>query len=187
MVDMDRRVPGATAALLLLIAINLFNYIDRQVLAAVEPEIRNELESGLRTAGAEISEAHSKWQMGLLSTAFLVSYMLLAPLFGWLADRFSRWKLIGIGVILWSLASGASGLDWQLGPVAAYWALFATRCFVGVGEGGYGPVAPAMISDLYPVERRGQIMAYFYLAIPVGGALGYAFGEVIMNSLGWRW
>lgn len=187
MVDTDRRVPGATAALLLLIAINLFNYIDRQVLAAVEPEIRKELESGLQTAGLEISEADSKWRMGLLSTAFLVSYMLLAPLFGWLADRFSRWKLIGIGVILWSLASGASGLDWQLGPVTAYWALFATRCFVGVGEGGYGPVAPAMMSDLYPVERRGQIMAFFYLAIPVGGALGYAFGEIVMGWLGWRW
>src|ERR1700740_3360442 len=78
-------------SMLLLIAINLFNYIDRQVLAAVEPEIRKELESGMRAAGLEISEADSKWQMGLLSTAFLVSYMLLAPLFGWLADRFSRW------------------------------------------------------------------------------------------------
>ena len=44
-----------------------------------------------------------------------------------------------------------------------------------------------MISDLYPVERRGQIMAYFYLAIPVGGALGYAFGEVVMGWLDWRW
>ena len=71
--------------------------------------------------------------------------------------------------------------------MAAYWALFATRCLVGVGEGAYGPVAPAMIADLYPVEKRGRIMAWFYVAIPVGGALGYAFGEVVKDLLDWRW
>ncbi|MEI7685226.1 MAG: MFS transporter [Planctomycetota bacterium] len=184
----DGRVSVTTASLLLLVAINLFNYIDRQVLAAVEPEIRRELDEGRRTAGLPaLSEAESRSSMGLLSTAFLVTYMLLAPVFGWLADRYSRWKLVGIGVILWSLASGASGWNWQMGPVAAYWALFATRCFVGVGEGGYGPVAPAMLSDLYPVAQRGRIMSFFYLAIPVGGALGYAFGEIVMQRYGWRW
>lgn len=188
MLGKDGRLSVTTASLLLLIAINLFNYIDRQVLAAVEPEIRRELDAGLLESGAApLTEAESRSRMGLLSTAFLVTYMLLAPVFGWLADRYSRWKLIGIGVCIWSLASGASGLDWQLGPVAAYWALFATRCFVGVGEGGYGPVAPAMLSDLYPVSRRGQIMSWFYLAIPVGGAIGYAFGEIVMRSMGWRW
>lgn len=184
----DGRVSVTTASLALLVAINLFNYIDRQVLAAVEPEIRRELEEGLIQAGhLPLTEEESKTRMGLLSTAFLFAYMLLAPLFGWLADHYSRWKLIGIGVILWSLASGASGWDWQVGPIAAYWALFATRCFVGVGEGGYGPVAPAMLSDLFPVVRRGRVMSWFYLAIPVGGAIGYAFGENVMKQMGWRW
>jgi MFS family permease len=114
--------------------------------------------------------------------------------FGLLADRWSRWWLVGIGVILWSLASGASGVDWGLGAAAAYWLLLITRCFVGVGEGAYGPIAPAMIADLYPVERRGQVMSWFYLAIPVGGALGYALGEGIKTLAdgwgglsGWRW
>jgi len=173
---------NANAALLLLLAINLFNYIDRQVLAAVEPEIRKELLQG-------VPEDEARFQMGLLSTAFLVSYMLLAPLFGWLADRWSRWLLVGIGVSLWSLASGASGIDWLglgVGVTAAYWTLLATRCFVGVGEGAYGPIAPAMLADLYPVEKRGRIMAWFYLAIPVGGALGYTFGEVMMRRFGWH-
>ena len=171
---------NANAALLLLLAINLFNYIDRQVLAAVEPEIRRELLEG-------VPPDQARFRMGLLSTAFLLSYMLLAPLFGWLADRSSRWLLVGIGVILWSLASGASGIDWGIGLVGAYWALLITRCFVGVGEGAYGPIAPAMLADLYPVSKRGRIMAWFYLAIPVGGALGYAFGEVMMKQFGWRW
>jgi len=166
-----------------LLAINMFNYIDRQVLAAVEPEIRKELLPGEDPGTA-------RFKMGLLSTAFLISYMVIAPLFGWLADRTSRWLLVGIGVVLWSLASGASGLSWPLSLGAAFGVLLLTRCFVGVGEGAYGPVAPTMISDLYPVRDRGRILAWFYAAIPVGGALGYAFGEVVLKLFpgpdGWR-
>ena len=99
---------SATLALTLLVCINLFNYIDRQVLAAVEPEIRRELL--VDAAGKELDTA--KYWTGWFATAFLVSYMLLAPLFGMMADRFSRWGLVGFGVVLWSLASGASGLNW---------------------------------------------------------------------------
>src|SRR5438105_5088448 len=84
-------MPGARSALILLLAINLFNYIDRQVLAAVEPEIRREILTG-------VAADQAKFRMGLLSTAFLLSYMLTAPLFGLLADRMSRWLLVGIGV-----------------------------------------------------------------------------------------
>jgi MFS transporter, Spinster family, sphingosine-1-phosphate transporter len=174
-------LPGARSALMLLLAINLFNYVDRQVLAAVEPEIRKELLSDVS------DQETAKFWMGLLSTAFLLTYMIIAPLFGWLADRMSRWSLIGFGVIVWSLASGASGWDWHADIAIAYWALLLTRCFVGVGEGAYGPIAPAMIADFYPVKKRGQVLAYFYLAIPVGGALGYAFGEIVQKTLGWRW
>src|SRR3954447_1408606 len=92
----------ARIALLLLLGINLFNYIDRQVLAAVEPQIR-----------ATFFAADNRYAMaatGSLGTAFLLTYMFAAPALGWLADRFSRWLIIGTAVILWSLASGASGL-----------------------------------------------------------------------------
>src|SRR5262245_11723986 len=184
-------VPGAGTALALLVVINLFNYIDRQVLAAVEPEIRRELfpESERPDASAEV-KADARGRMGLLSSAFLVIYMLTALPFGLLADRMSRWLLIGLGVIIWSLASGASGLDWKgwgFGLAAAYWLLFLTRCFVGIGEAVYGPVAPTLISDLYPIKQRGQVLSWFYLAIPVGGALGYALGEVVSHAPGWGW
>src|SRR6188508_3236548 len=91
-------VSGAYRALALLLAINLFNYIDRYILAAVEPLIADHFFK----AGDETAMAKT----GALATAFLVSYMVLAPLFGWLADRFSRWLLIAGGVALWSLASG---------------------------------------------------------------------------------
>jgi MFS family permease len=187
-------LPGARLALLLLISINLFNYIDRQVLAAVEPDIRGELLAG-------DSEEVARVKTGMLSTAFLVTYMFLAPLFGWLADRMGRWHLVGIGVILWSLASGASGWRWGVdegAPSLTLWGglvltkafvlLLLTRCFVGVGEAAYGPVAPTVISDLYPVQIRGTVIAWFYAAIPVGGALGYALGgQVASSALGWRW
>jgi MFS transporter, Spinster family, sphingosine-1-phosphate transporter len=168
-------MPGATAALVLLLGINLFNYIDRQVLSAVLPKL------ALDASIFSPSDPHLQKKLGGLTTAFIVSYMLLSPVFGWLGDTRSRWGIVGGAVILWSLASGASGL------AVGFWMLLLTRCVVGVGEAAYGPVAPAMLSDMYPERERGRIMARFYLAIPVGSALGFALGgQIADTSLGWR-
>lgn len=141
--------------LLLLLAMNMLNYVDRYVLAAVEPTVQRQMLPDNPNARAK---------MGLLSTAFMVSYMVAAPLFGWLAERRSRWLLIALGVGLWSLASGASGL------AVTFAVLLATRCLVGVGEAAYGPAAPAIISDFYPLAWRGKVLSWFYVAIPVGSA-----------------
>ena len=164
---------GARSALFLLLAINLFNYIDRQVLAALEPDIR----ATFFPAGG----VNAMTKTGLLGDAFFVTYMITAPILGLLADRFSRWIIIGSAVLLWSLASGCSGL------AATFTILFATRVCVGIGEGGYGPAAPTILSDLFPIETRGRIMAIFCAAIPVGSALGYVIGGLIGAHLGWRW
>lgn len=164
---------GARTALLLLLGINLFNYIDRQILAAVEPNIRATFFS--------VGDANAMAKTGSLGTAFLLTYMFAAPLLGWLSDRFSRWIVIGCAVILWSLASGASGL------AATFGALLLTRVFVGIGEGGYGPAAPTILADLFPLSTRGRVMALFCTAIPVGSALGYVLGGWINEHLGWRW
>ncbi len=151
---------GARGALFLLLAINLFNYIDRQILAALEPDIR----AGFFAPG----DVNAMTKTGLLGDAFFVTYMISAPILGLLADRFSRWIIIGSAVILWSLASGASGL------AATFAILFATRIFVGIGEGGYGPAAPTILADLFPIETRGRMMAvfYIYLVAPPGLLLG---------------
>ena len=170
---MKKSISGAHSALLLLLGINLFNYIDRQILAALEPEIRATFFAA--------SDVNAMTKTGLLGVAFFVTYMISAPIFGLLADRISRWIIVGGAVILWSLASGASGL------AATFAILFATRIFVGIGEGGYGPAAPTILSDLFPIERRGRIMAIFYTAIPVGSALGYVIGGLVGAHLGWRW
>jgi MFS family permease len=172
--EIPAALPGARPALVLLLLINLFNYIDRYVLAAVEPNIAKDF-----FGTSESAETLAK--MGSLATAFLISYMVTAPIFGWLADRMSRWLLVGVSVLLWSLATGASGL------AATFGLLLITRLFVGVGEAGYGPAAPTIISDLYPVSRRGAVLAWFYMAIPVGSALGFAIGGMVGAHLGWRW
>jgi MFS family permease len=164
---------GAGTALWLLLAINLFNYIDRQVLAAVEPEIR----SSFFASG----DLNAMTKTGFLGTAFLVTYMISAPVLGLLADRISRWVIVGSAVILWSLASGGSGL------ASTFGILFATRICVGIGEGGYGPAAPTILADLYPISMRGRVMAIFCAAIPVGSALGYVVGGLVGAHLGWRW
>ena len=168
-----RPLSGAQSALFLLLAINLFNYIDRQILAALEPDIR----ASFFAAG----DVNAMTKTGLLGDAFFVTYMISAPVLGLLADRFSRWIIIGFAVILWSLASGASGL------AATFAILFATRICVGIGEGGYGPAAPTILADLFPIETRGRMMAVFYAAIPVGSALGYVIGGLVGAHFGWRW
>jgi len=183
-------MPGAAVALTLLLLINFFNYVDRQVLAAVESKIEldffkapeyprdaetNKIIDSEQRAGVEAS-------MGSLYLAFMAAYMLFAPLFGWLSERMSRWLLIAIGVIVWSLASGASGM------APTFTILFLTRCLVGIGEAAYGPAAPALISDMYPVERRGRMLSLFYVAIPVGSAFGYILGgQTYSWTRDWRW
>jgi MFS family permease len=164
--------PSSRSALILLLAINLFNYIDRYVLAGVEPEIRTHF------FHPDDPNAHAL--VGLLGTAFLVSYMVSAPIFGWLADRMSRWLIIGVSVTLWSLATAMSGL------AGTFALLLTTRLFVGVGEGGYGPAAPTIIADLFPLLSRGRMLAYFYVAIPVGSAIGYAIGGFVAAHWGWQ-
>ncbi|MEO0017035.1 MAG: hypothetical protein RLZZ522_318 [Verrucomicrobiota bacterium] len=180
--------PGARSALLLLLLINLFNYIDRQVLAAVVPQVKEAFfgKDGMSTdatlnAMLGWCQNHLGFKpenavVGVLSMAFMIVYMVGAPVFGKLAERHSRWLLIGIGVILWSLATGASGL------ATGFFVLLATRCFVGIGEAAYGPVAPTVIADFYPVKVRGRVLAWFYVAIPVGSALGYVIGDAVARS-----
>ncbi len=185
--ELSETIPFARKALILLILINLFNYLDRQVLSAVVPYLKEGLlapgtnRGDLVTQILDWCQSHVGFKpenalIGILSMAFMLIYMLGAPLFARLADKHSRWLLVGIGVTLWSLASFASGL------ATTFVGLLITRCFVGIGESAYGPVAPSLISDLYPIKKRGAVLAWFYMAIPVGSALGYILGEAVAKS-----
>jgi MFS family permease len=154
-------------ALLLLTFINLFNYLDRYILVALSPTIKHEL--GL-----------SDTEVGFLATAFMLSYFLISPVFGWLGDRKPRYRLMSVGVGLWSLATAASG--WAQG----FRGLLTARFSVGVGEAAYGAISPSLLTDLYPRSLRGKAFALFFMAIPVGSALGYLLGGFLEKAVGWR-
>lgn len=166
-----RRIrPGISPALgtfLLLIGLNLLNYIDRYILSGEVSPIQREFHA-------------TDQQMGALGTAFFVVYMLAAPATGWLGDRFRRKPLIIFGATLWSLATLAA--IW----VHSYMTLYARQAFVGIGEATFGIFAPAVLSDFYPERERNRILSVFYIAIPVGAALGYLAGGQIGSRLGWR-
>lgn len=202
----DRRSFGPRATLALLLFINLFNYVDRYVLAAVLPAVQNTFFSSPERTGTLVLNLVAKFEHafgftprlalgGLLSTAFMVTYMIASPIFGRLAEWKSRWMLIGVGISLWSLATGASGI------AATFLVLLVTRCFVGIGEAAYGPVAPAIIADSFSIRVRGRVLSWFYTAMPIGSAIGYVLGEQIarstigdlgarlfgLSSESWRW
>ncbi|MBI4617344.1 MAG: MFS transporter [Planctomycetes bacterium] len=165
MPPITRRMAYWTLALLLLI--NLVNYIDRWALSAVLELINKDY---------EITDA----QGGLLMTAFLVVYMLTSPLFGWLGDRWNRKGLIAFGIGLWSLATAGAAFT------RSYGQLFFTRTLVGVGEASYATISPTLIADLFTKETRGRTLALFYVAIPIGSALGFILGGAIGGTFGWR-
>jgi MFS family permease len=159
------RRPGLILALLT--GLNLFNYIDRYVLAAVLPAIKDEF---------NLLDSAS----GSLATMFLVGYMVTSPMFGALGDRGGRRFLLSIGVAIWSIATVSSGLARGL------YSLEVSRAIVGVGEASYATIAPTIIDDLAPPEKRGRWLAIFFAATPIGAALGYVAGGALEHIVGWR-
>lgn len=157
----------ALVALTLLIALNLLNYIDRYILPGEISLIQHEFHS-------------NDQQMGALTTALFITYMITAPLTGWLGDRFRRKPLIIAGAVLWSLATLATA--W----VHDYWSLYIRHALVGIGEATFGIFAPAVLADFYPERDRNRILSIFYIAIPLGAALGYVAGGRLGTLWGWR-
>ncbi len=154
-------------ALVLLTTLNFLNYIDRYILAGVKPLVQQEFH-------------RTNAQMGLLTTAFFLCYMVASPFTGWLADRYSRRNLIILGAFLWSAATLLTALTKDFSV------MLIRHTVVGIGEASFVAIAPAYISDLFPQERRGRMLSLFYLAIPMGSALGYIIGGALGARFGWR-
>ena len=154
-------------ALGLLTALNFLNYIDRYILFGVLPLIKREFHS-------------SDAALGALTTVFFIFYMCSAPGVGFLADRKPRKAIITIGAIIWSGATLLTAVTYN------YSALLIRHTIVGVGEATFSLIAPAYIADLFPEEKRGRILSLFYLAIPMGAALGYIIGGALGTGYGWR-
>ncbi|PYX65322.1 MAG: MFS transporter [Acidobacteria bacterium] len=154
-------------ALLVLTALNLLNYIDRSVLFAVQPLVQSEF---------HLNDA----QIGRVTTLFFVFYTVAAPLMGPLADRYSRRMVIVLGAFAWS------GVTLLTAVTHSYLALLIRHTLVGVGEASFVTVSPTFVVDLFPEQRRGRVLGVFYLAIPVGTALGYLIGGYFGTRFGWR-
>jgi MFS family permease len=150
-----------------LFAMNMLDYLDRNVLMSMQPQIKGDL--GI-----------TNFQWGLLTSIFLVSYSVFGPFMGWLGDRHRRTWLLGLGVGVWSLATIGSGLARSYGQLAL------ARSVLGTGEATYGVIAPTILLDLFARDQRARLMSAYYLAMPIGSALGISLGSIIASKLSWH-
>lgn len=161
------KLSAAKNALILLSALNLLNYLDRYILPGVQPLIQKEF---------QVSDE----RMGALTYAFFLTYIVAAPLTGWLGDHFPRKPLLVISTLLWSLATLTTA--W----VHDYPTLYFRHAIVGIGEASFCVFAPSLLSDFYSESVRNRVLSFFYIAIPVGSALGYLTGGIVGSHFGWR-
>jgi MFS family permease len=157
---------GKYFALAILFSMNLLNYVDRYSFFAAGSHIQKDL------------RIDDFW-FGVLGGSFMIVYTLISPLMGWMGDRYNRKALLAGGVGLWSLATVGTAFSGNFAH------MFFWRALLGVGEASYGVIAPALLADLFPVRERGRAMGVYYLALPVGTALGYVLGGSISDALGW--
>jgi MFS family permease len=165
-------VRGAYFALVVLFSMNMLNYVDRYVFYVVGELVSREL-------------SFNDFQFGILSSSFMVVYTLVAPLMGHLGDRANRTRLLAFGVGLWSLATVGTAFAGQCFG-RNFEEMFFWRALLGVGEATYGVVAPTLLADLFSPRARGRVIGLFYLALPVGGAIGYGVGGWVGYHWGWR-
>lgn len=155
----------------ILCLINLINYMDRFTIAGILYDVQKFYKLGNTEAG-------------LLQTSFIVSYMIMAPIFGYLGDRYSRKLIIAFGVSFWSITT----LIGSFIPANLFGVFIFLRALVGTGEASYSTIAPTIIADLFSKDKRSKMLALFYFAIPVGSGLGYIIGDQVNTLLGeWQW
>jgi MFS family permease len=154
-------------ALALLTALNLLNYIDRSVLFAVQDLIKAEFH-------------RSDAAFGFLTSVFFIFYMCAAPFMGPLSVRFSRKAVIITGALIWSFATLLTAVTKNFDE------LLVRHTLVGIGEASFVILSPTFVADMFPEDKRGRVMGVFYLAIPVGTALGYFLGGLLGEKYGWR-
>jgi MFS family permease len=160
----------AKTTFVILFVIHLLDYLDRNILTSLQPQIRESV------GGMNGDNANARW--GTLATVFLVSFSLFSPVMGWLGDRYRRMWLLAGGVGVWSLATIGSGL------ATDYVHLLLARSVLGIGEATYGVIATTVLCDLFRADQRSRMMSAFYLAMPLGAAMGIVLGPIIAKNYG---
>jgi MFS family permease len=159
-----RAHPGSALAVLTIL--NFLNFIDRSILFQVQPLIQAEFHV-------------SKMQIGLLTTSFMLCFIVAAPVLGALADRYPRRPIIVVGAVVWSVATLLTAATWN------FWTLLIRHAIVGIGEACM-VAAPGYVADLFPQNRRGRMLAVLFTAAPAGTAIGYLIGGFFGHYYGWR-
>ncbi len=152
---------------ILLFLLYLFDYADRMVVNSMFTSIQKEW---------FITDTQCGW---LVSVIYLAIGILTFPV-SILIDRWSRTKTIGIMAIVWSVATALCALTGN------YVQLFMARIMIGFGEAGYAPGGSALISGMYPLEKRSRMMGLWNASIPLGSAIGVTMGGIIAQALGWK-
>ena len=155
------------ATLAVLFLINVLNFYDRQALGAVVEPLRHEFHL-------------TDQQLGAIPTAFVIVYALAGVPLGRLADRWSRKRLLALGVSVWAALTALGGAS------TGYGMLFVTRLGVGVGEAVCAPAATSWIGDIVPPHGRSRALAGFMMAVPVGIMLSFVVSGPAAQAFGWR-
>jgi len=154
--------------LLALLVLSIFiNFIDRSNLSVAAEDLRRELM--LRPS-----------QLGLLLSAFFWTYAAFQLVAGWLVDRYNVYWVYGAGFLVWSVATGLTGL------VTGFAQLFALRLLLGMGESVAYPSYSRILAAGYPERHRGFCNAAIDAGSKLGPALGTLIGGLIVAGLGWR-
>ena len=154
--------------LIVFLFLNIINFVDRNILFAFGDTIKTEFDL-----------TNTQWGL-LTGLVFLFSYSVASVFIGVLGDRFSRTKIIGIGIVFWSAMTSLTGIAKNI-PT-----LFISRALIGVGESSLSPNALSMLSDVYPQSKRSLATATYYLGIPLGVGFGFLIASILGPIVGWR-
>jgi len=154
-------------ALAVIFFANLLSYLDRMIIGAIEKALSEEI--GL-----------TKDEFGWVASFFTIGYMVFAPIVGFMTERFKRPRIFAVCVFLWSLATLGSGF------AHSKHVLYVMRFFIGIGEAGCLVIGPSLLCDYFSKEVRGKALSVFFLALPVGGTLGYIVGGILTQYFSWR-
>jgi predicted MFS family arabinose efflux permease len=160
-------IAGATVALVVLTALNFVNYLDRYILPAVQEQIKGEF---------HLTDS----QIGSLTLWFMVAYVGVSPLTGWMGDRFKRKPMIVVAAL------AVAAVNFFTASVHDYWSLNLRHALLGLGEASFGIFAPALLADFYAESERNKVLTIFNLSLPLGAAMGFEAGAFVGQRYGWR-
>ncbi|KAJ8764747.1 hypothetical protein K2173_009141 [Erythroxylum novogranatense] len=170
--------------LLIFCVINLLNYLDRGTIASngVNGSRKTCSKDGKCTGGSGIQGAFNlnNFEDGVLSSAFMVGLLVACPIFASLAKSFNPFRLIGVGLSVWTAAVVGCGCAFN------FWFIAICRMLVGVGEASFISLAAPFIDDNAPVPQKTAWLGIFYMCIPTGYAIGYVYGGLVGNHFSWR-